>query len=75
GDHDAAIQAYRRAERGHPDYAHARNRLARIYMDEKDDYDAAIREFENVLSLPENQQLIYKQFAATFTNLGHAYYE
>ena len=43
-------------------------------MDEKKDYDMAIREFENVLSLPENQQIIYKQFAITYTNLGHAYY-
>jgi hypothetical protein len=34
-----------------------------------------IREFENVLSLPENRQIIYKQFAVTYTNLGHAYYE
>jgi hypothetical protein len=28
-----------------------------------------------VLTLPENQQLVYKQFAVDFTNLGHAYYE
>ena len=26
-----------------------------------------------MLALPENEQLIYKQFAVTFTNLGHAY--
>jgi hypothetical protein len=39
------------------------------------DYDAAILEFENVLSLPENEQLVYKQFSVAFTNLGHAYYE
>jgi hypothetical protein len=44
-------------------------------MDEKGDNDAAIREFERVLSLPENKQIIYKQFAVTYTNLGHAYYE
>jgi tetratricopeptide (TPR) repeat protein len=44
-------------------------------MDEKNDYDSAIREFEKVLALPENQQVIRKQFAVTFTNLGHAYYE
>jgi len=25
--------------------------------------------------MPENEQLIYKQFAVTFTNLGHAYCE
>jgi len=25
--------------------------------------------------LPQNAQLIYKQFAVAFTNLGHAYYE
>jgi hypothetical protein len=28
-----------------------------------------------VLALPENQQLIYKQYSVAFTNLGHAYYE
>ncbi len=75
GDIDAAIQAYVSTEKGHPDYSDARHRLGQLYLDEKDDYDAAISEFENVLSLPENQQIIYKQFAVTYTNLGHAYYE
>jgi tetratricopeptide (TPR) repeat protein len=75
GDADAAIQAYTSTEKGHPDYSEAHHRLAQIYLDDKNDYDAAIREFESVLSLPENQQLIYKQFAVAFTNLGHAYYE
>jgi len=75
GDIDAAIQAYASTEMGHPDYSDARHRLGQLYLDEKNDYDAAIREFENVLSLPENQQIIYKQFAVTYTNLGHAYYE
>ena len=75
GDIDGAIQAYKSAEKGHPDYSGARHRLARIYLDEKGDYDGAIREFENVLSLPENQQLVYKQFSVAFMNLGHAYYE
>jgi len=74
-DFDAAIQAYKSAEKGHPDYSEARHRLAQIYLDEKNDYDGAIREFENVLALPENAQLIYKQFSVAFTNLGHAYYE
>ena len=27
------------------------------------------------ISLPANRQLIYKQFAVMFANLGHAYYE
>jgi tetratricopeptide (TPR) repeat protein len=75
GNIDAAIAAYASTERGHPDYSDAHHRLAQLYLDEKDDYDAAIREFENVLSLPENKQIIYKQFAVTYTNLGHAYYE
>ena len=75
GDIDGAIQAYASTEKGHPDYSDARHRLAQLYMDDKNDYDSAIREFENVLSLPENQQIIYKQFAVTYTNLGHAYYE
>jgi tetratricopeptide (TPR) repeat protein len=75
GRTDAAIQAYASTEKGHPDYSDARHRLGQLYLDERKDYDGAIREFENVLSLPENQQIIYKQFAVTYTNLGHAYYE
>jgi len=75
GNIDAAIQAYKNTEKGNPDYSDARHRLAQLYMDEKKDYESAIQEFENVLSLPENQQIIYKQFAVTYTNLGHAYYE
>jgi tetratricopeptide (TPR) repeat protein len=75
GDMDAAIAAYQSTEKGHPDYSESHHRLATIYLDEKNDYDASIREFENVLALPENQQLIYKQYAVAFTNLGHAYYE
>ena len=74
-DYDGAIQAYQSTEKGHPDYSEAHHRLAQIYLDPKNDYDAAIREFENVLALPENQQLIFKQYAVVFTNLGHAYYE
>ena len=75
GDVDGAIQAYKSSEKGHPDYSEAHHRLARIYLDEKGDYESAIKEFENVLSLPENQQLVYKQFSVAFMNLGHAYYE
>jgi tetratricopeptide (TPR) repeat protein len=75
GDVDGAIKAYQSTEKGHPDYSEAHSRLAQLYLDDKNDYDAAIREFENVLSLPENQQLLYKQYAVTYTNLGHAYYE
>ena len=75
GDLDSAIQAYSSTVIGHPDYSAARHRLARIYLDDKSDFDGAIREFENVLSLPENQQLVYKQFSVAFMNLGHAYYE
>jgi tetratricopeptide (TPR) repeat protein len=75
GDVDGAIQAYKSSEKGHPDYSEAHHRLARIYLDEKGDYESAIKEFENVLSLPENQQLVYKQFSVAFMNLGHAYYQ
>ena len=75
GDVDGAVQAYKSTEKGHPDYSEAHHRLAQIYLDEKGDYEGAIKEFENVLSLPENQQLVYKQFSVAFMNLGHAYYE
>src|SRR5947208_16855620 len=71
----ATLKADPAAGREQPDDAEARRRLGDIYLDDKEDYDAAIAEFETVLALPENQQLIYKQFAVTFTNLGHAYCE
>jgi hypothetical protein len=74
-DFDAAIQAYKSTEKGHPDYSEAHHRLGQIYLDVKGDYEAAAKEFENVLSLPENRQLVYKQFSVAFMNLGHAYYE
>jgi len=75
GNMDQAITAYAAIERQNPDYSDARHRLAQLYMDEKGDFENAIREFENVLALPENKQIVYKQFAITYTNLGHAYYE
>ncbi len=75
GDFDAAIKAYQSTEKGHPDYSETHHRLAQVYLDDKNDFDSAIREFENVLSLPENQQLVFKQFSVAFMNLGHAYYE
>src|SRR3989441_4369192 len=75
GDVEGAIKAYTATGRDHPDYAEAHRRLGDTYLDDKEDYDRAIAEFETVLALPENQQLIYKQFAVTFTNLGHAYCE
>jgi tetratricopeptide (TPR) repeat protein len=74
GNVDEAIAAYKAAVPGHPDYSNAHHRLAQLYLDEKDDFDGAIREFENVLSLPENEQLVFKQFSVAYTNLGHAYY-
>ncbi len=75
GDVDGAILAYKSTEKGHPDYSVAHNRLAQIYLDEKNDYDGAISEFGNVLSLPENKELLFKQYAVTYMNEGHAYYE
>jgi len=75
GDANAAIQAYASTDKTHPDYSEAHVRLGQLYLDDKNDYEAAVREFESVLTLPQNKDLIYKQFAVAFTNLGHAYYE
>ena len=75
GDTNAAMQAYASTDKTHPDYSEAHVRLGQIYLDDKNDYEAAVREFESVLMLPQNKDLIYKQFAVAFTNLGHAYYE
>ncbi len=75
GNLDAAIQAFAAAGKEHPDYSEAHGRLGMIYLDDRKDYAAAIKEFEGVLSLPQNKQLVYKQFAVMFVNLGHACYE
>lgn len=74
GEIDGAIAAYKNTNSQHPDYAEARHRLAQIYLDDKRDYDASIREFENVRNLPEVKELVLKQYAVVYTNLGHAYY-
>lgn len=75
GKIDSAIAAYSKANKNHPDYAEIRNRLAQLYLDEKSDYDAAIREFNLVVALPEVKQLVLKQYAIVYTNLGNAQYE
>lgn len=75
GNADQAIQAYGAIDKQNPDYSNARHRLAQLYMDEKNDYENAVKEFEKVLALPANKQIIYKQYAIVYTNLGHAYYE
>jgi tetratricopeptide (TPR) repeat protein len=75
GKVDAAIAAYGETTKEHPDFPEARGRLARIYLDEKKDYESAIREFETVLSLPASRELIRKQYAVMFANLGNAYYK
>jgi len=74
GNIDAAIAAYAATVTAHPDYSEAHHRLAQLYLDEKEDFNGAIREFENVLTIPQNEQLIFKQYAVAYTNLGHAYY-
>ncbi len=75
GDIDAALQAYASADDKHPDYAEARQRAGRLLMDEKKDYDGAIGELERLVAIPEVQQLVYKQYAVAYVNLGYAYHE
>lgn len=74
-DLDGAIAAYKKAEKGHPDYAEAHHRLAQIYLDAKNDPDAAIAEYEILMTIPEVRELIFKQYAVAYTNMGHAYHE
>ncbi|MCU0242599.1 MAG: PEGA domain-containing protein, partial [Vicinamibacteria bacterium] len=74
GDVDGAITALSGAERGHPDYSAIHNRLASIYLDRKKNPQKAIEEFEKVLTLPENAELINKRFTVVFLNEGRAYY-
>ncbi len=74
GEIDAAIALLADVPAQHPDYSPAHNLLGGLYLDEKKDAQAAIREFESVLARPENRELVNKRFAVTFVNLGRAHY-
>jgi tetratricopeptide (TPR) repeat protein len=74
GDLDGAIALLTQVQPGHPDYSAAHHRLAGMYLDDKKDPAKAIVEYEKVLELPENRELVNKRFAVTFLNLGRAYY-
>ena len=74
GDTDGAIAVLSQVHPGHPDYSAAHHRLAGLYLDEKKDPAKAIGEYQRVLELPENRELVNKRFAVTFLNLGRAYY-
>ncbi|HJX17104.1 MAG TPA: PEGA domain-containing protein [Acidiferrobacterales bacterium] len=69
-----AIRLYSSGTREHPDYADLHHRLGQLYYDGKRDYDRAIAEFESVQAIPAVEELVYKQYAIVYTNLGKAYY-
>lgn len=71
---DEAIKLYSAAPKAHPDYAEIRLRLGQLYLDEKHDADRAIAEFEAVQAIPEVRELVLKQYAVVYTNLGKAYF-
>ena len=75
GDVDGAIALLSQVPSGHPDYSSAHHRLAGIYLDEKREPSRAIAEYQKVLELPENRELVNKRFTVTFLNLGRAYYQ
>jgi tetratricopeptide repeat protein/PEGA domain-containing protein len=74
GDTDGAIAVLSQVQAGHPDYSAAHHRLAGLYLDEKKDAAKAIQEYQRVLELPENRELVNKRFTVAFLNLGRAYY-
>jgi len=74
GQTDEAIRLYSAAPKEHPDYAELHNRLGQLYLDDKHDVDHAVAEFERVQAIPEVQELVFKQYAVVYTNLGKAYY-
>ncbi len=74
GQFDKAISLYSAAPKEHPDYAELHHRLGQLYLDDKHDADHAIAEFERVTAIPEVQELVLKQYAVVYTNLGKAYY-
>ena len=73
GNTDGAIALLSQAQPGHPDYSAAHHRLAGLYLDQKKDPTRAIAEYQKVLDLPENRELVNKRFAVTFLNMGRAY--
>ncbi len=74
GKLDEAIRQYSAASKQHPDYAEIHSRLGQLYLDDKHDLDHAVAEFELVQAIPEVKELVYKQYAVVYTNLGKAYY-
>lgn len=72
--YDEAIRLYLAAPAEHPDYAEIHNRLGQLYLDEKHDADSAVAEFERVQAIPEVKELVLKQYAVVYTNMGKAYY-
>lgn len=74
GDFDGAIAILSQVQPGHPDYSAAHHRAAGLYLDHEKDAAKAIGEYQKVLELPENRELVNKRFAVTFSNLGRAYY-
>lgn len=74
GQFDEAIHQYAAAPTDHPDYAELHNRLGQLYLDEKHDTAHAVEEFERVQAIPEVRELVFKQYAVVYTNLGRAYF-
>lgn len=74
GQVDEAIKLYSAAPKEHPDYAELHHRLGQLYLDDKHDADRAIAEFERVQAIPEVQELVLKQYAVVYANMGKAYY-
>ncbi len=74
GKFDEAIRLYSAAPKEHPDYAEIHSRLGQVYLDDKHETDRAVAEFELVQAIPEVRELVYKQYAIVYTNLGKAYY-
>jgi len=75
GDIDAAMELYAKVDEGHPDFTDSRARLAMLHFDQKGDADQAIIEYQKVLALPENREMINKKVSVLYLNLGHVYYE
>jgi tetratricopeptide (TPR) repeat protein len=70
---DDAARLYAAGSKEHPDYVELHHRLGQIYYDKRE-YDRAIGELESVQATPEVQELVFKQYAIVYTNLGKAYY-
>ncbi len=73
--YEMALKYYGKVSRKAKDYSQARHSMGRIYLENLNDPEKAAYEFEKVLSVPSNKELIDKRYVVVHTNIGIAYFK